>query len=120
MSTQVKTPSREPAATSYNTAALYQCPSDGSVKHATICHAYARNYSTSIVSLTIASPGTGTPGTSEEETNEYYKETLTANNGDILSKLIGKKLLPGEFVNEKSSAADSVIIELSVVEELNS
>jgi len=123
MTTTVKTPVREPAtATAYSSTALYICPSDGSVKHATITHVYARNYTTANASLTIASvSGSGTPGASEATTNEYYKfRGLTADNGQVLSDLIGKKLLPGEYVNELASAASSIIVELSVLEELNS
>lgn len=124
MATSAKTPVREPVGTTYSSSALYQCPSDGTVRCATITHAYARNYSTSNATLTIASvdnPGTAkTPGTDETETNEYYPITITASNGRVLGELIGQKLLPGEFVNEKASAALSFIIQLSVLEELNS
>lgn len=123
MTTTAKTPVREPAGTGYSSTALYQCPNDGTVKCATITHAYARNYSTANTTITIANvdnPGTApVPGTDESSTNEYYKETVTANNGVLLNEMIGQKLLPGEFINEKAGAANSIIVTLSVIEELN-
>lgn len=123
MTTTSKTPVREPVGTVYSSTALYQCPNDGTVKNATIVHAFARNYGTENALLTIASvnnPGTPpTPGSSESTTNEYYPINLTASNGRVVGELIGKRLLPGEFINEKSNKASSVIIELSIVEELN-
>lgn len=123
MTTDTKTPAREPVANAYGTSAIYQVPSDGTVKHATIVHAYSKNYTDSKASLTIASVNnTGTtpvPGTDESSTNEYYQYNLPAKTGEVMHDMIGKRLLPGEFINDKSDTANAIISEYSIIEELN-
>ena len=118
MTTNIVTARRETVGTSYSSTALYQCPSNGTVKHATIVYALVKNITTTNATLTIADVASGTPGTAEATTNQYINPKTIPANTEVSLSIVGDRLLPGEFINELSGTASSLIIKLAILEEL--
>jgi hypothetical protein len=119
MAVRKKAPVREPIPSAYSTTALYQCPTSG-VKSSTITHAIVSNSSNSDVEFYFARVvAAGSPGSGETVTNEYIgPKIIPAKNSQVISKVIGMALLPGEFVNERCSINNALSISLSVEEAL--
>ena len=107
---------REPTAIAYSAIPLYQCPT--TVTTAKITKVTCTNITSTPDTITVAivkSPGT--PGTSEASTNEYIPaKTIAGNTPKVLHELIGEVLEPGDFVNEISGVASSMIIKIAVKE----
>ncbi len=118
MTSNVVTARRETVGTTYNTTALYQCPSDGTVKHATITYVLVTNITSTNATLTIADVASGVPGTAEASTNQYIRTKVIPANVEVSLQIVGDKLKPGEFINEISGTASSLIIKVGILEEL--